>query len=223
MKGLLHILTAVLLLSTNIKAQVPAKVLRVTTDSTTSIKTPALTKDTIQKIVGKDTVKIVPKHSARIATLRSAILPGWGQAYNRQYWKIPLVYGVIGVPVGFYFYNNTWYQRTKKAYELKVALDSNRYSEIHPKLTTLDANSLRSYRNSFRKDRDYSILYTLIAWGLNVADATVFGHLKDFDVSDDLSLNIKPVIKPSITGSSVGLSFVLAVKAPVKSHLSTVR
>jgi hypothetical protein len=49
----------------------------------------------------------------------------------------------------------------------------------------------QSYRNAFRRDRDYSILYFLLAWGLQVADATVWAHLKQFDVSNDLSLESK--------------------------------
>ena len=223
MKGLWQISTLLLLLSARVYAQGPTNVISVPTDSTTSIKTPALTKDTIVKLAGKDTLEIVPKHDPRKATLRSAILPGWGQAYNREYWKIPLVYGVIGVPVGFYFYNNSWYKKTKKAYEIRVTNDTSRFGEIDPKLSNLDASNLRFYRNTFRKDRDYSILYTLVAWGLNVVDATVFGHLKDFDVSDDLSLRIKPVINTSVQGGSAGLSFVLAVKSPSKNRTSMVR
>lgn len=222
MKALLHILVAVCFFSLHVSAQ-NSNVIRVTTDSTASIKTHALTKDTIAKVVGKDTVKVVPKHNPRLATLRSALIPGWGQAYNREYWKIPIVYGIIGVPVGFYFYNNSWYHKIKKAYELKVTLDSARFGEIDPKLKDLSANSLRVYRNSFRKDRDYAILYSLLAWGLNVVDATVFGHLKDFDVSSDLSLQVKPSIHTSINGGSAGLSLVLAVKSPSKDRVSILR
>ncbi len=92
MKALLHILIVVLLLSFGAAAQQGDKVISIKTDSTTSTKTPALTKDTLQRVIGKDTVNIVPKHSPRIATIRSAILPGLGQAYNREYWKIPVVY-----------------------------------------------------------------------------------------------------------------------------------
>ncbi len=149
-------------------------------------------------------------HNPRKATFRSAVLPGWGQAYNKEYWKIPLVYGVIGVPAGFFVYNNTWYKRSKKAYEIRIIKDSANFSKIHSKLQGLDAESLRFYRNQFRRDRDYSILYTLIAWGLNVADATVFAHLKGFDVSDDLSFKIKPGYSPLAATS--GISLVLAIR-----------
>lgn len=159
----------------------------------------------------KDTIanaKIInPPHDARIATRRSAIIPGWGQAYNKEYWKIPIVYAALGITAGTYFYNNTWYKRCRFAYELVVDENVDRYNEIDPKLQglTSDPSSLEFYRNSFRKDRDYSVLYFLLAWGLNVVDATVFGNLKDFDVSDDLSLQLKPIYNPSNRQTAFGL------------------
>jgi hypothetical protein len=151
-------------------------------------------------------------HSPRKATFRSAIIPGWGQAYNRQYWKIPLVYALIGVPAGTYFYNNSWYKRSKYAYEIRLAKDTASFPLIYPKLEVLSTESLRFYRNEFRRNRDYSILYTLVAWGLNVVDATVSGHLKEFDVSDDLSLRINPMIQPG--SNTKGVSMILAFKSP---------
>ncbi len=224
MKGLLHILIALfLLLSASVSAQQDNKTIIIRTDSTTSTKTPALTKDTLQRIIGKDTVKVIPKHSPKLATIRSAILPGLGQAYNREYWKIPIVYGALGVTAGFYVYNNAWYRKTKKAYEIRITNDTANFPSIDKKLEPLDAESLRFYRNTFRRDRDYSVLYFFIAWALNVVDATVFGHLKDFDVSPDLSLKIKPAFNPSVARSSTGLSLVLAVKSPSKSQVTFVR
>lgn len=223
MKGSLHILIALFLLSASASAQQDSKAINIKTDSTTSTKTPALTKDTLQRVIGKDTVKIVPKHDPKKATIRSAILPGWGQAYNREYWKIPIVYGALGVPAGFYIYNNTWYKRTKRAYEIRITQDSANFPSINQKLEPLDAESLRFYRNTFRRDRDYSVLYFFVAWALNVVDATVFGHLKDFDVSPDLSLKIKPAFNPIAARSSTGLSLVLAVKSPSKSHVTSLR
>ncbi len=139
----------------------------------------------------KDSV-IEKKHDPHKATLRSAIIPGWGQAYNREYWKIPIVYGALAVPASLFIYNNKWYQKTKEAYEILVTKDSANFSTIDPKLQGLAPEDLQYYRNSFRKNRDYSVLFFLLVWGLNVADATVFAHLKDFDVSNDLSMHIQP-------------------------------
>src|SRR5471030_2174668 len=130
--------------------------------------------------IKKDTV---PKHNPRIATRRSAIIPGWGQAYNKEYWKIPIVYGILAIPVGFYFYNNSYYKKTKFAFEARFNEsqgDTSGVSSIDPELVNLSLSSLQNYRNAFRRDRDYSVFWFLVAWGLQVADATVFAHLKQF-------------------------------------------
>lgn len=151
-----------------------------------------------------------PKHDPHKATIRSLILPGWGQAYNREYWKIPIVYAAVGIPIGTYFYNNTWYHRTRDAYIIVQANDVANFSKIDKRLIQsngqpISASSLQRYRNQFRQYRDYSILFTLLAWGLNVVDATVFGHLKEFDVSDDLSMKVKPVYDPIAKSGNIGL------------------
>jgi hypothetical protein len=147
------------------------------------------------------------------------ILPGWGQAYNREYWKIPIVWGALGTAAGFWVYNNTWYKRTRFAFTLVVDTLRDRYNEIDDRLmyndtTPLTAQSLQFYRNTFRRDRDYSLLYFLAIWALNIADATVFAHLKEFDVSDDLSLKVVPAFDP--VRRSTGFSLSLNVKQPVK-------
>ncbi len=78
--------------------------------------------DTSQ-IVITDTAGAPAKKSTipRKATFRSAVLPGWGQAYNHEYWKIPIVYGALAVPATLYVYNNTYYKRMKFAYEAVYA------------------------------------------------------------------------------------------------------
>jgi len=175
---------------------------------------------TIKRVAQPDTIanaKFVAdtsskyKHDPHKATLRSLILPGWGQAYNKEYWKIPIVYAAIGIPIGTWFYNNTWYKRTRDAYTIVVANDTASFPKINKKLFyqgyPLDAASLQTYRNEFRRDRDYSLLITLFAWALNVVDATVFGHLKDFDVSDDLSMHVHPSFDANTKISNLGLVF----------------
>jgi hypothetical protein len=154
------------------------------------------------------------KHDPRVATRRSAIIPGWGQAYNREYWKIPLVYGIIAIPVGLFIYNNNYYNKTKFAYEARYkelySKDSSDVALIDPQLKNLSITSLQNYRNSFRRDRDYSVLWFLFAWGLQVVDATVFAHLKQFDVSNDLSMQVKPVI--NVVTRTPGVSLTLNLR-----------
>jgi len=154
-------------------------------------------------------------HIPKYATRRSAILPGWGQAYNHEYWKIPIVYGVLAIPTITFLYNNTYYKLTKFAYEAVYAAtynnDSSMFKQIDPRIkqsdgTVLSLSSYQSYRNSFRRDRDYSVFWFLIVWGLNVVDATVFAQLKDFNVSQDLTMHIQPTFNPVTKGP--GLSFV---------------
>jgi len=168
-----------------------------------------ITADTVIKGEKKDSVR---KHSPRKASLRSAILPGWGQIYNKKYWKLPLVYAGIGIPGYLIYYNKNWYDRSR--YALAVASSSaptqDSLNKVHPQLLALTSSrsvdAIRNYRNEFRKNMDYSILITLLFWGLNVIDATVDAHLKDFDVSDKISMRIKPVI---LTGTRTpALSFV---------------
>ncbi len=158
------------------------------------------------------------KHSPRKATIRSAIIPGWGQAYNRKYWKIPIVYAAIGIPVGTFLYNKKWYNRTRDAARMISAdpIDTANYRQrVNEKLYIFFTNptnslpSLLNYRNEFRRNMDYSILFVLLTWGLNVIDATVDGHLKEFDVSDNLSMQIRPTILSGNT--TAGISFVFTI------------
>ncbi|MFM1970420.1 MAG: hypothetical protein RL731_242 [Bacteroidota bacterium] len=174
-------------------------------------------------LVKSDTI-VKLKFRPQVATRRAAILPGWGQATNKEYWKIPLVYGVLAIPGALYFYNDSWYNKTKYAYEAKFkaqapTLDSSGLAGIDPQLKNLGLASLQSYRNTFRRDRDYSILYFILAWGLQVADATVFAHLKQFDVSDDLSLQVKPQFNPNTRTPGLGLVF--NFKEPSKKIFTT--
>jgi len=169
----------------------------------------AWSQDSTQSIK-KDSTLIIRKHIPSKATKRSALIPGWGQAYNKQYWKIPLVYGVIAIPAATYIYNNDMYKKTKFAYEAKfkeAAGDLSDVAKIDPVLKNLSTSSLQSYRNIFRKDRDYSIMWMIVTWGINVIDATVSGHLKEFDINNDLSFKIQPTYQPQFKQAGLALQF----------------
>ncbi|HLO81156.1 MAG TPA: DUF5683 domain-containing protein [Chitinophagaceae bacterium] len=174
--------------------------------------------DTVRAAAKKaaaDTAKVKKKRSEPgKASLRSAIIPGWGQAYNKKYWKLPIVYGALAVPVITFTYNNNWYKKTREAYSIRYYNDTSKVSDlptdgIDPSLQPLSTESLQIYRNQFRKNMDLSVLAFLAIWGLQVADAAVDAHLKSFNVNDDLSLKIKPTISP---GGSKGVSLVLTYR-----------
>ena len=153
-------------------------------------------------------------HSPRSAAIRSAILPGLGQAYNKKYWKIPIVYGALGTCGVIFAYNLKNYKDTRFAYRVKYNMRVNRtdsalYANIRANLKPLSEESLRNYRNQFRKDIDYSVLAFILLWGLNVVDATVDAHLKTFDVSPDLSFRIRAGY--SDLAKTNGLSLVMRI------------
>lgn len=162
-------------------------------------------------VTKKDTSKIII-HSPRTATIRSAMIPGWGQAYNKKYWKIPLVYGALGTCVGFFIYNRNEYVAARDAYRYMMDSDPSNDALIAPKFRPIDPEAVRQYRNAIRQNVDYSVLAFLVCWGLNVVDATVDGHLNSFEVNDNLSLRIKPGYQPQTQQKSVGLVFTFGSK-----------
>ncbi|PWV49548.1 DUF5683 domain-containing protein [Chitinophaga sp. S165] len=159
-------------------------------------------KDTTELYVKRDSVKPVAPtiHSPRKAAFYSAVLPGLGQAYNRQYWKIPLVYAALGITTGTFIINMDNYRTFRNAY--RIRLDGNA-DTVDDYVGLYSDNGLKFLRDAYREYVDYSVLVFVLAYGLNIVDATVFAHLKDFNMSDDLSMKIVPTV---INNQALGLS-----------------
>jgi hypothetical protein len=179
------------------------------TDPSTSIKDSSTKK-----------VKVFNPHTAAI---RSAIIPGWGQIYNKKYWKLPIVYGALGATAGVFFYNLHTYKDLKFAYAAKYKTtlnppDSSDYFKMNQKYIPYSLESLRFNRDQFRQGIDYSVLVFMLFWGLNVVDASVDAHLKGFDVGPDLSLKIKPGYSPMAGTKGVSLVFTIGKKIPSKNY-----
>jgi hypothetical protein len=167
-------------------------------------------KDTSGKsVLGLDTA-LSKKHSPKVAIFRSAVLPGWGQAYNKKYWKIPIVYGALGTTVGIFLFNIKTYNELRQAVIYKADTIPGNDLLIPAEFRNFRVQDLQYYRNAYRQYIDYSVLVFLLVWGLNVVDAAVDAHLKAFDVSSDLSLKVKPGFD-YLTNTS-GLSLVLTFK-----------
>ena len=160
--------------------------------------------------------KIIP----RVSTLHSLMIPGWGQINNRQYWKLPLVAGAfitLGLIANF---NHERYMKYRDFYYI-VSPHTEDPSYVPPStvavpyedgvIRDLDVNQLKRLNDGFRRNRDYTFIGIAVAWAFNVVDANVSAHLKTFDVSDDISLKIKPNLEfdPISKGmfSSVSLTF----------------
>lgn len=162
-------------------------------------------------------VKKTRVYSPGKAAVRSALVPGWGQIYNKKYWKLPIVYGALGTTAAIFAFNLQTYKDTRDAYTIKynmsqpgaTAADSARYDDIPDYLKKISTGSLRSYRDSYRRYIDYSVLFFVLFWGLNVVDAAVDAHLKSFDVSPDLSFKFKPGYSP--VANTTGLSLVVNI------------
>jgi Family of unknown function (DUF5683) len=183
---------------------------------TTPVTTKIIAEKTIDatKEINKDT--LVKKHSPKIAATRSAIFPGLGQIYNKKYWKLPIVYGALGVTTYIFIDNIKTYKEYRFAYNAryKAALpsprtDSTDYFKLENIYKIIQPESIKAARNKFRQYVDYSVLFFILFWGLNVVDATVDAHLKSFDVSPNLSLSINPG-RSQMAGTN-GVSLVLHI------------
>ena len=176
---------------------------------TTAVKGTDSTKKRNTNIFAKpDTSKA---YSPRIATYRSAILPGWGQYTNKKYWKIPVVYAALGTTAYIFFRNKKQYREARDSYTNAIdGNPANDYLIPQPYFTIKDQpERIKTFRNQVRQNLDYTVLVFIVFWGLNVVDATVDAHLKTFDVSDDLSLQIKPGY--SQLANTNGISIVLNI------------
>jgi hypothetical protein len=173
--------------------------------------------DTAKTAGVHDTVilkKTVVLHSPKKAALYSTICPGLGQAYNKKYWKIPVMYaGFAGL--GYLIYDNQKeYIRYRTAYRFRLDDDTATVDEFA--YTIKSADQLLGAVRTLHRWRDLSIFGTAMLYLMNIVDASVDAHLFSFDVSDDLSLNYQPVFistvginkQPvSITGLSIHINF----------------
>lgn len=154
-------------------------------------------------------------HPPRAAAFRSAILPGWGQVYNKKYWKVPIIYAALGI-TGFIFIDNIkTYKEYRFAYAARIKaadplLDSTDYFKLKNLYKVISPESIQAARNRFRQYVDYSAIFFILFWGLNVVDAVVDAHLKSFDVSPDLSLRIKA--GHSQMAGTDGISLILHIR-----------
>lgn len=121
----------------------------------------------------------------RKAWRRSLIIPGWGQIYNRRWWKVPIIYAGFGAAVGGILYNDHWYKEFRTQYSCSIDSACTEFDEG-------DQQILLSARDFYRRNRDLVAIGAGLWFALQLLDAYVDAHLRGFDVSDDLSLHWDP-------------------------------
>ena len=131
-------------------------------------------------------IKTDPLRPAKSA-FYSAVLPGLGQAYNKKYWKIPIVYGAIGTALYFYFDNDKVYDRYRYAYKRRLAgfTDDEFFGPNDTPLISQDA-LIRAQR-ALKRNKEVSMLITVGMYVLNIIDANVDAHLLQYNIDDNLS------------------------------------
>ena len=142
------------------------------------------------QVVQADTIPVdslLVEHSPHKAAMMSAVLPGLGQIYNRKYWKLPLVYGGLG---GF-GYAAVWNsKRYKEYFDLYKFMTDNNYQEWEGRTF----REVEWYKNTHLRYKNLMILLTVGFYALQIIDASVDAYLINFDISDDISLSVDPVI-----------------------------
>ncbi|WP_413512763.1 DUF5683 domain-containing protein [Myroides odoratus] len=124
------------------------------------------------------------------AAFYTTIVPGLGQIYNKKYWKVPLVYAGIGIPVYFWADNQRNYDRYRNEYKNRL---QGKIDQTDETLAGLDEQRLLDGQNFYRKNRDLSIVIAVGFYVLSIVDANVDAHLMQFNVNENLT--IKPVIE----------------------------
>lgn len=150
------------------------------------------------------------------ALFMSYVLPGSGQVYNKQWWKLPIVYGAFGGLIYAINFNTSRYNR------FATALDLKRKDEMHEfSGTRLDSeNALQTLRDQYDRNRQLSWIGLVFTYALTGVDAFVSAHLKSFDVSEDISLKLKPAVEtvPIATSPAIGLGLRFSLNAPSSAH-----
>ena len=150
------------------------------------------------------------------AAFYSAVLPGLGQAYNKKYWKIPIVYAALGTGIYFYIDNTNEYNRYRDAFKSRLAgftddefwgsdADGNPLSSPN-----ISNDALIRAQRTLRRNREISLLVTIGIYALNIIDANVDAHLLQYNVDENLA--IKPHFKMNQLDATTNLGLTLDFK-----------
>ena len=167
-----------------------------------------------KNVILQDTItsrSIDPLSPSR-AAFYSAVLPGLGQAHNKKYWKIPIIYAALGTGVYFYIDNTTEYNRYRDAYKNRLAgftddefwgTDANGNPFSSPGISN---DGLIRAQRTLRRNREISLLVTIGIYALNIIDANVDAHLLQYNIDENLALKPHFIINEKDDSTNLGLT-----------------
>lgn len=163
--------------------------------------------DTLQ--ISKKKIKLSPIYNPLApskAAFYSAIFPGMGQIYNKKYWKAPIVWGALALPVYYYQINNNDYKRYRNAYRLRKNGLVDEFTVDGIELVSMQ--TLETAQKQLRENRDMSLLTGVILYILQIVEASVNAHLMQFNTDDNLTIKPQLIFDPiQIETPSIGLTF----------------
>jgi hypothetical protein len=162
-------------------------------------------------VESQDTILIksyAARYDPRKALLYAAVLPGLGQIYNKKYWKLPLVYGgFISIGYGFDLYQ-TGFRKYKNQLFENLEAAPNDENRRHPQ-SQFSTSALRTIVDRYRRERDFMVILMGGMYLLQMVDAHVDAHLKEFDLNPSLQVSIEPMVEQNaMTGRLSGVSLV---------------
>lgn len=184
-----------------------------------TLKIANVAKDSLKKAVVAQQPLV--KHSPRKAAYYSLMFPGLGQAYNKQYWKMPFVYAGLGTVVYFIRFFNVRYQDFLQPYIAsydattgkQLATEAQVYLRTQKQTRTLTLDQITKGKDFYRRYRDLNIVLLAGVWALAAVEANVAAHLKTFDMSEDISLRLQPDAQyNAFTRGVVGAKAVFIIK-----------
>jgi len=146
----------------------------------------------VAQVKEKADTSAVKPHSPSKASIYSAVLPGLGQGYNRKYWKIPIIYAGFGLITYFIINNTRQYKDYKEAYTYVASGDSS-YTD-NELIGKYDEQQLLDGKNYYRRNMELTYIIGGLWYLLNIIDASVDAHFFDYDVSEDLSIRVDPMM-----------------------------
>ena len=183
-----------------------------------SVKTDLTRKGVVVKDVIVEKREEINPLAPSKAAFYSAILPGLGQIYNKRYWKVPLVFAAIGTGVYVYINNDDLYDRFRTAFKRRKAgfIDDEFYdinnSGIVPGDPDLSDAALQDGQERYQRDRDLALVVTIGLYALNIIDANVDAHLRQFNVDDNLSMDFKPYLEYNPINAQPNYGMALTIK-----------